>query len=60
MAEIRTLDLALDEVEVVELHVAEGDRIEEGDPVLTLEIRAHVRMMSESFTGVVEKICRSR
>ena len=38
MAEIRIPDLGdFEEVEVVEVHVKEGDSIKEGDPILTLE-----------------------
>ena len=38
MAEIRIPDLGdFDEVVVVEVHVTEGDSIQEGDPILTLE-----------------------
>ena len=57
MAEIRIPDLGdFDEVEVVELHVAEGDRIEEGDPVLTLETEKAAMDVPSPFAGVVEKI----
>ena len=57
LAEIRIPDLGdFDEVEVVELHVAEGDRIEEGDPVLTLETEKAAMDVPSPFTGVVEKI----
>ncbi len=38
MVEVRIPDLGdFDEVEVVEIHVAKGDTIQEGDPILTLE-----------------------
>ena len=38
MAEIRIPALGdFEEVEVVEVHVKEGDSIKEGDPILTLE-----------------------
>ena len=57
LAEIRIPDLGdFDEVEVVELHVAEGDRIEEGDPVLTLETEKAAMDVPSPFAGVVEKI----
>ncbi len=57
MAEIRIPDLGdFDEVEVVELHVAEGDRIEEGDPILTLETEKAAMDVPSPFAGVVEKI----
>ena len=57
MTEIRIPDLGdFDEVEVVELHVAEGDRIEEGDPVLTLETEKAAMDVPSPFAGVVEKI----
>ena len=57
MAEIRIPDLGdFDEVEVVELHVAQGDRIEEGDPVLTLETEKAAMDVPSPFAGVVEKI----
>ena len=57
MAEIRIPDLGdFDAVEVVELHVAEGDRIEEGDPVLTLETEKAAMDVPSPFAGVVEKI----
>ena len=57
MAEIRIPDLGdFDEVEVVELHVAEGDRIEEGDPVLTLETEKAAMDVPSPFAGVVDKI----
>ena len=57
MAEIRIPDLGdFDEVEVVELHVAEGDRIAEGDPVLTLETEKAAMDVPSPFAGVVEKI----
>ena len=57
MTEIRIPDLGdFDEVEVVELHVAEGDRIEEGDPILTLETEKAAMDVPSPFAGVVEKI----
>ena len=57
LAEIRIPDLGdFDEVEVVELHVAEGDRIEEGDPILTLETEKAAMDVPSPFAGVVEKI----
>ena len=57
MAEIRIPDLGdFDEVEVVELHVAQGDRIEEGDPVLTLETEKAAMDVPSPFAGVVDKI----
>ncbi len=57
LAEIRIPDLGdFDEVEVVELHVAVGDRIEEGDPVLTLETEKAAMDVPSPFAGVVEKI----
>ena len=57
MAEIRIPDLGdFDEVEVVELHVAEGVGIEEGDPVLTLETEKAAMDVPSPFAGVVEKI----
>ncbi len=57
LAEIRIPDLGdFDKVEVVELHVAEGDRIEEGDPVLTLETEKAAMDVPSPFAGVVEKI----
>ena len=57
MAEIRIPDLGdFDEVEVVELHVTEGDRIKEGDPILTLETEKAAMDVPSPFAGVVEKI----
>ena len=57
MAEIRIPDLGdFDEVEVVELHVAEGDRIEEGDPILTLETEKAAMDVPSPFAGIIEKI----
>ena len=57
MTEIRIPDLGdFDEVEVVELHVAEGDRIEEGDPIITLETEKAAMDVPSPFDGVVEKI----
>ena len=57
LAEIRIPDLGdFDEVEVVELHVVEGDRIEEGDPILTLETEKAAMDVPSPFAGVVEKI----
>ena len=57
LAEIRIPDLGdFDEVEVVELHITEGDRIEEGDPILTLETEKAAMDVPSPFAGVVEKI----
>ena len=38
------------------MHVAEGDRIEEGDPILTLETEKAAMDVPSPFAGVVEKI----
>jgi len=57
MAEIRIPDLGdFDEVEVVEIHVAQGDSIQEGDPVLTLETEKAAMDVPSSVSGVVENV----
>jgi dihydrolipoamide dehydrogenase len=57
MAEIRIPDLGdFDEVEVVEIHVAQGDSIQEGDPVLTLETEKAAMDVPSTVSGVVENV----
>ena len=57
MAEIRIPDLGdFDEVEVVEIHVAQGDSIQEGDPVLTLETEKAAMDVTSTVSGVVENV----
>jgi len=57
MAEIRIPDLGdFDEVEVVEIHVAHGDSIQEGDPVLTLETEKAAMDVPSTVSGVVENV----
>ena len=57
MAEIRIPDLGdFDEVEVVEVHVKEGDSVKEGDPILTLETEKAAMDVQSNVSGVVEKV----
>ena len=57
MAEIRIPDLGdFDEVVVVEVHVTEGDSIQEGDPILTLETEKAAMDVTSTVSGVVENV----
>ena len=57
MAEIRIPDLGdFDEVVVVEVHVTEGDSIQEGDPILTLETEKAAMDVPSTVSGVVENV----
>ena len=57
MAEIRIPDLGdFDEVVVVEVHVAEGDSIQEGEPILTLETEKAAMDLPSTISGVIENI----
>ena len=57
MAEIRIPDLGdFEEVEVVEVHVKEGDSIKEGDPILTLETEKAAMDVQSNVSGVIEKV----
>ena len=57
MAEIRIPDLGdFDEVVVVEVHVTEGDSIQEGDPILTLETEKAAMDLPSTVSGVVENV----
>ena len=57
MAEIRIPDLGdFDEVVVVEVHVTEGDSIQEGDPILTLETEKAAMDVPSNVSGVVENV----
>ena len=57
MAEIRIPDLGdFDEVEVVEVHVKEGESIKEGDPILTLETEKAAMDVQSNVSGVIEKV----
>lgn len=57
MAEVRVPDLGdFDEVVVVEVHVAEGDSIQEGDPILTLETEKAAMDLPSTISGVIENI----
>ena len=57
MAEVRIPDLGdFDEVVVVEVHVAEGDSIQEGEPILTLETEKAAMDLPSTISGVIENI----
>ena len=57
MSEIRIPDLGdFDEVVVVEVHVAEGDSIQEGEPILTLETEKAAMDLPSTISGVIENI----
>lgn len=57
MVEVRIPDLGdFDEVEVVEIHVAKGDTIQEGDPILTLETEKAAMDVQSTVSGVVENV----
>ena len=57
MAEVRVPDLGdFDEVVVVEVHVTEGDSIQEGDPILTLETEKAAMDLPSTISGVIENI----
>ena len=57
MAEVRIPDLGdFDEVVVVEVHVTEGDSIQEGDPILTLETEKAAMDVPSTISGVIENI----
>ena len=57
MAEVRVPDLGdFDEVVVVEVHVAEGDSIQEGEPILTLETEKAAMDLPSTISGVIENI----
>ena len=57
MAEIRIPDLGdFDEVVVVEVHVTEGDSIQEGDPILTLETEKAAMDVPSTVSGVIENV----
>ena len=57
MAEIRIPDLGdFDEVVVVEVHVTEGDSIQEGDPILTLETEKAAMDVPSIVSGVIENV----